>query len=89
MNISKESLTEAKSFIQAAYSGAKDLVEAVSIMTVTSYTVYGITHFKNLPVLAERLILAAAFVIGLRGAWEFVRYLARKGTVKKEVRGRS
>lgn len=67
--IAVDTKTAAKNFVR--------LIEAASLLTVGSYSVYAAYHAKMTSWAASGLTVAAV-IIGVRGAYEFLRHLANK-----------
>lgn len=70
-------LTFSKKFWIDLGTGLDRLLESVSLLTVSLFTGYGALHYV-VNTLQQRLLLGAAGVIGLRGAWEFVKFVASR-----------
>ena len=59
------------------FGNASRLVESAALMTVAYYN-YTTAYHAHLSLFEMRVRVAASVVIGLRGGYEFLRYLANK-----------
>ncbi len=69
-------------FAKAVWDGLKLLTEAISLITTSAATLYLVFNYQLL-LWIERGLLAAAAVIMLRGAVEFMRHLAHMASPKR------
>jgi hypothetical protein len=66
-----------KQFWADFFTGLDRFVESVSLLTVSIFTAYGALHYVTV-VLQQRFLMAAAGVIGMRGSWEFIKFVSSR-----------